>query len=148
MKLDNTNSSTVSDDDYQAELSRLRTENAQLKELLRNHGIAWKEEATAPPRTATSFAPENAGEQFSASEKIAIFRRLFSGRTDVFPRRWESAKGKSGYSPVCGNEHGKFVLPFKPSEPRTYCESSSNNQKPAVYSRSVPASSEQRWGPS
>ena len=124
MKLDNTNSSTVSDDDYQAELSRLRTENAQLKELLRNHGIAWKEEATAPPRTATSFAPENAGEQFSASEKIAIFRRLFSGRTDVFPRRWESAKGKSGYSPVCGNEWKQGVC----NKPRVKCGSCSERQ--------------------
>jgi hypothetical protein len=31
--------------------------------------------------------------------------RLFRGRTDVYPMRWESKKtGKSGYSPVCLNE--------------------------------------------
>lgn len=37
--------------------------------------------------------------------KIALFRSLFRGRDDVFPRRFESRKtGKSGYSPACANE--------------------------------------------
>jgi superfamily II DNA or RNA helicase len=39
------------------------------------------------------------------AEKIALFRSLFRGREEVFPRRWENPKsGKSGYSPVCRNE--------------------------------------------
>ncbi len=39
------------------------------------------------------------------SAKIALFRSLFRGRADVFPRRWENEKrGKSGYSPACENE--------------------------------------------
>src|SRR6266540_3326533 len=41
----------------------------------------------------------------SNAEKIALFRSLFRGRDDVFPRRWENPKtGKSGYAPVCRNE--------------------------------------------
>jgi hypothetical protein len=37
--------------------------------------------------------------------KVALFRSLFRGREDVYPRRFESRKtGKSGYSPVCANE--------------------------------------------
>jgi superfamily II DNA or RNA helicase/very-short-patch-repair endonuclease len=37
--------------------------------------------------------------------KIALFRSLFRGREDVYPRRFESRKtGRAGYSPVCGNE--------------------------------------------
>ena len=40
----------------------------------------------------------------TSGEKIALFRRLFRGRTDVYPLRWESAKGASGYAPACGNE--------------------------------------------
>jgi len=37
--------------------------------------------------------------------KVALFRSLFRGREDVFPRRWENTKrGKSGYSPACLNE--------------------------------------------
>jgi hypothetical protein len=38
-------------------------------------------------------------------DKVALFRRLFAGRPDVFPLRWENPKtGKSGYSPACANE--------------------------------------------
>ncbi len=41
----------------------------------------------------------------SAAEKITLFRSLFRGRDDVFPRRWENPKtGKAGYAPVCRNE--------------------------------------------
>ena len=37
--------------------------------------------------------------------KIALFRSLFRGREDVYPRRFESRRtGKSGYAPACANE--------------------------------------------
>lgn len=40
-----------------------------------------------------------------ASEKIMTFRSLFRGRTDVYPRRFESRKtGRAGYGPACANE--------------------------------------------
>jgi superfamily II DNA or RNA helicase/very-short-patch-repair endonuclease len=40
-----------------------------------------------------------------AADKIALFRRLFRGREDVYPRRFENQKtGRSGYSPACANE--------------------------------------------
>ena len=41
----------------------------------------------------------------SPEAKIALFRSLFRGREDVYPRRFESKKtGKSGYAPACANE--------------------------------------------
>ncbi|MGO8799495.1 MAG: TOTE conflict system archaeo-eukaryotic primase domain-containing protein, partial [Roseiarcus sp.] len=41
----------------------------------------------------------------STAEKIALFRRLFAGRADIFPVRWENRKtAKSGYAPACANE--------------------------------------------
>ncbi len=41
----------------------------------------------------------------SSAEKVALFRNLFRGREDVFPRLWEKTKtGRKGYSPVCSNE--------------------------------------------
>ncbi len=50
--------------------------------------------------------------------KIALFRALFAGREDVFPRRWENARtGKAGYAPACANE-------WKPglcAKPRVRC---------------------------
>ena len=43
-------------------------------------------------------------------DKIALFRSLFAGREDVYPRRWENAgKGKAGYAPVCTNEWQRGV---------------------------------------
>lgn len=49
---------------------------------------------------------------YSNSAKLAIFRRLFRGRTDVYPLRWEnSRRSKSGYMPDCSN---KFVEPICP----------------------------------
>lgn len=35
------------------------------------------------------------------ADKIGLFRKLFAGRTDVFPVRWENPRtGKAGYSPA------------------------------------------------
>ena len=41
----------------------------------------------------------------TAAEKITLFRRLFAGRSEVFPARWENRNtGKPGYAPACLNE--------------------------------------------
>lgn len=41
----------------------------------------------------------------STSDKFKLFRSIFRGREEVYPRRFENSKtNKTGYSPVCGNE--------------------------------------------
>ena len=46
----------------------------------------------------------------SPEAKIALFRSLFRGREDVYPRRFESRKtGKFGYQPACANEWARGV---------------------------------------
>lgn len=51
-------------------------------------------------------------------DKIALFRSLFAGREDVYPRRWENAgKGTAGYAPVCANEWQRGVH----HKPRVWC---------------------------
>jgi superfamily II DNA or RNA helicase len=41
----------------------------------------------------------------SPEAKIALFRSLFRGRDDVYPRRFQNRmSGKSGYQPACANE--------------------------------------------
>ena len=36
-----------------------------------------------------------------SSEKVALFRQLFRGRIDVFPKRWvNTKKGTAGYAPA------------------------------------------------
>ncbi|VGO22572.1 TOTE conflict system archaeo-eukaryotic primase domain-containing protein [Pontiella sulfatireligans] len=60
--------------------------------------------------------------RFSPEEKIQLFRNLFSGRDDVFPRRFESRKSdRSGYQPVCKNEWRTGVC-FKPKVKCAKCE--------------------------
>ncbi len=54
----------------------------------------------------------------SSVEKIRLFRRLFAGRPDVFPVRWENRKaGRSGYSPACSNEWSKGLC----GKPKVKC---------------------------
>lgn len=44
------------------------------------------------------------------ADKVALFRRLFVGRPDVFPVRWDNRKtGRSGYAPACANEWAKGI---------------------------------------
>ena len=85
------------------ELEQLREENKRLKTLLSEHGIPW--EAVEPPKVShASKTSATLHSVLTTTEKLALFRQLFRGRTDVYPIRWESTKGKSGYSPACANE--------------------------------------------
>jgi superfamily II DNA or RNA helicase/very-short-patch-repair endonuclease len=54
----------------------------------------------------------------SPEDKIVLFRALFRGRDDVYPRRFESRRtGKSGYQPACANEWVRDVC----EKPRIKC---------------------------
>ncbi len=56
--------------------------------------------------------------QSSAAEKVALFRSLFRGREDVYPRRFESRRtGRAGYAPACGNEWVRGIC----EKPRIKC---------------------------
>ena len=55
----------------------------------------------------------------SQETKVALFRRLFRGREDVYARRFESLKtGKKGYQPVCRNEWVSGIC----DKPKTRCD--------------------------
>ena len=87
------------------QLAALQTENARLIALLDGRGIEWRLTPQPIPQEPAPPAPEPESSRFSTAEKMSIFRRLFRGRTDVYPIRWESkTTGKSGYTPACGNE--------------------------------------------
>ena len=103
---------------YIAELKRLQEENARLKALLESHGISWENVHYNEPPT-TYEGSTHISSNLSTSEKIRIFRQLFRGRSDVFPIRWESAKGKSGYSPACANEWKRGIC----KKPKIKCGS-------------------------
>ena len=47
----------------------------------------------------------------SPDEKIELFMELFSGRTDVYAKRYENKRtGKSGYVPYDGGEHWSLLF--------------------------------------
>ncbi len=61
----------------------------------------------------------------AAEVKIALFRNLFRGREDVYPRRFESSNtGKVGYHPACRNE---WIRPLC-KKPKIKCGECSNRE--------------------
>ncbi len=97
-------------------LEHLRAENARLIALLESHGIEWRLPDELPKVEPVSSTPLLIS-SLDTDAKLALFRRLFRGRTDVFPVRWESKAGKSGYSPACANEWRPGVC----EKPRIKC---------------------------
>jgi hypothetical protein len=105
--------------DQTSGLEDLRAENARLIALLESHGIEWQ----LPPQPIAAATHDPEPTRLSTAEKVALFRRLFRGRTDVYPVRWEGkTSGKSGYSPACANEWRAGVC----EKPRIKCGDCSN----------------------
>jgi len=104
-------------------LAALRAENARLVALLEAHDIEWRSPPAQnqPPAASEEIKPSI----LSTTEKVALFRRLFQGRTDVYPLRWASkSTGKAGYSPACGNEWRPGIC----QKPRIKCSDCSHRQ--------------------
>lgn len=94
----------------------------------RRPGRSWRRPYEIASRrgrklTKLAFVPTEATSclvtQASSSEpKIALFRSLFRGREDVYPRRFESRKtGKAGYAPACAHEWVRGLC----EKPRVKC---------------------------
>jgi len=103
----------------------LRAENARLVALLVSHGIEWRKPAEAGGQPAASA--------LSTDQKVTLFRRLFLGRTDVYPVRWESKTGKSGYAPACANEWRAGVC----EKPRIKCADCAHRSLIALTDRTI-----------
>ena len=108
--------------DVENELADLDTKRAALKEKIKllqqlKHSIdGFKFQSVQP--IAAKVTNES-----SEKEKIILFRSLFRGREDVFPKRFESASsGKSGYQPSCNNEWKKGLCK-KPKIKCANCDS-------------------------
>jgi hypothetical protein len=81
-----------------ARLAELEAERSALNEQL---GRLQAQRAQTMVSGGVSSITANS----TAAKKIALFRRLFAGRSEVFPVRWENRNtGKSGYAPACANE--------------------------------------------
>jgi superfamily II DNA or RNA helicase/very-short-patch-repair endonuclease len=73
-------------------------------------------------------------QQSPADAKIRLFRSLFRGRDDVYPRRFESRKtGRSGYAPACANEWVRGIC----EKPRIKCAECRHRQFLPVTDRVI-----------
>ena len=98
-----------------AERTALQDRIRQLKSL--NQSIA--DEQLPFDRLSESKVTNDSTEE----QKIALFRSLFRGREDVYPRRFESKRsGKSGYQPACRKE---WIRPFC-QKPKIKCGNCEN----------------------
>ncbi len=71
---------------------------------------------------SSAIAPESSS--YSPEQKIAIFRSLFRGRTDIFASRWINKQGRSGYSVACNNEWIQGIC----HKPRVKCQDCNHRQ--------------------
>ncbi len=114
-----------SNEDLEAALARLRSENRRLQKENR----ALREEL-GPIARQEALAEDDAGQvigitnRSSVDQKIRLFRSLFRGRGDVLPVRWDNKKGRAGYSPACGNEWHKTLC----GKPKVKCGACPNSQ--------------------
>lgn len=84
--------------------SRLKEIDAERKDILKDlENLQQNLSVLSSLTTAATLTIINA--QSTPQEKIFLFRTLFKGREDVYPKLWVSKKtGAKGYSPVCDNE--------------------------------------------
>ena len=85
--------------------SRLREIDKE-REALTTHLNNLKHKLVAFRNTSlqTTIPSSSVNTQSSPMEKIALFRSLFKGREDIYPKLWTGKNGNKGYSPVCENE--------------------------------------------
>ena len=78
-----------------------------------------------PSPSGAEQSPDSVTKDSPPAAKISLFRSLFRGRDDVYPRRFENRKtGKAGYAPACANEWVRRVC----EKPRIKCSECPNRR--------------------
>src|SRR5450759_5419313 len=82
------------------QLTALERERAAIVAEIETLRPAPTEQTAAIKVIASEKAGDLVDRNSTIESKITLFRRLFRGRSDVFPIRWENRKtGRSGYAP-------------------------------------------------
>src|SRR6058998_3858145 len=89
-------------------LTQLEAEQEQLRARIEK--LRWESRSLSAEKPERFFAVElplveNKPVPQTPASKVALFRDLFRGRPDVFPKFWANSRTKKkGYAPACGNE--------------------------------------------
>ncbi|MBT8419540.1 MAG: DNA helicase, partial [Gammaproteobacteria bacterium] len=108
--------------------ARLFDLEAERNRLLQRKQILQQQTGLPPPHSAHS-------RQLGVEQKVALFRGLFKGRSDVFARRWENRKGRSGYAVACQNEWRSGLC----NKPRIKCGECQNRRYTSLDEQAIHA---------
>jgi superfamily II DNA or RNA helicase len=102
----------------EARLLQLETERAAQAALIARLRVELAA-CDVPSRLANELPVlQPAGIPRTPAAKVALFRSIFRGRDDVYPKLWQNPRtGKKGYSPACANEWIRGVC----EKPRVRC---------------------------
>lgn len=113
-------------DELIAENASLRAEIALLKQRLGDIAVEASASSLSTEAEQISFEPTPCPyvhKHSTPDEKIELFMQLFTGRADVYAKRFVNKRtGKSGYAPVCGNEWVRGVC----EKPKVKCSKCPN----------------------
>ena len=104
------------------EISRI---DQELKELASKEKQLTKQREHLEQQLSS---PQDNPPSLSTEQKITIFKKLFSGRTDIFAQRWQNSRGRSGYSVACHNEWKTGLC----NKPKIKCTDCSNKKFKAL----------------
>ena len=117
-----------------ARLTALERERVEIVAKINTLRSVQSEGSAATKAVLSGKAGDPIDRNSTIEKKIALFRRLFAGRSDVFPIRWENrATGRSGYAPACANEWQRGIC----EKPRVKCSVCQNQAFLAVDDASI-----------
>jgi hypothetical protein len=106
-----------------ARLAALERERAEIVAEINTLRSLRSEEPARVRAVPLAKAGDSIDRNSTIEKKIALFRRLFRGRSDVFPIRWENrTTGRSGYAPACANEWQRGIC----EKPKVKCSACPN----------------------
>src|SRR3989442_586393 len=116
----------------EARVARLESELKESQAALESLRAELLAGRLSPP-SAPALIP-SAPVPATSSEKVALFRSMFRGRDDVWPKLWTNVKtGRKGYAPACANEWVRDVC----EKPRIKCGECPNQAFLAVENRVI-----------
>src|SRR3989442_6117605 len=116
----------------EARVARLEKELEESRAALESLRTELEAGRSSPP-TAPALIPAPTA-PMTSTEKVALFRSMFRGREEVYPKLWTNVKtGRKGYAPACANEWVRDVC----EKPRIKCGECPNQAFLAVEDRVI-----------